>query len=337
MLGRYSAAGGSGSQPSLLEIQAAADEASTSSQRLRRRARRLGFDISRLESERLDAQRRVGVALARLAVRRDPGGGGRASSGSSARRPGRRAPRPSASTAAIVTAESTAPATSPGSPTWSSGGPPRRSAPDKSPATTERERLDRGGPRPVVADGGPPRAAHVEEGPRPAPPGRLVLVAAQASATPARAAERRRRLVREGRAAEAAARPSPWCSARLGVGARAAEERAAVDHRDRGQGGVATRARLAEAAGSTTSSSARSTATRSPHPAEDPDRQLAERAWRSWGATSTGWWREYGPENLVPAPRRVEDGVCRTRRRTSARSSSGGSARPSARWPSWAR
>ena len=67
VLGAFSAAGGSSSQPSLLEIQAAVDEASAQlAARRRRVSERLGFDISRLESERLDAQQRVDVALAKL-------------------------------------------------------------------------------------------------------------------------------------------------------------------------------------------------------------------------------------------------------------------------------
>ena len=54
------------SQPSLLEIQAAVDEASTQLAEATAASERLGFDISRLESERLDAQQRVDVALAKL-------------------------------------------------------------------------------------------------------------------------------------------------------------------------------------------------------------------------------------------------------------------------------
>jgi hypothetical protein len=57
------AAGGSGSQPSLLEIQAAYDDATTQLSEAVASCERLAFDISRLEAERLDAQRRVDVAI----------------------------------------------------------------------------------------------------------------------------------------------------------------------------------------------------------------------------------------------------------------------------------
>ena len=66
VLGAFAAAGGSSSQPSLLEIQAAVDEASAQLLEATAVSERLGFDISRLESERLDAQQRVDVALAKL-------------------------------------------------------------------------------------------------------------------------------------------------------------------------------------------------------------------------------------------------------------------------------
>ena len=63
---RRPADGGSASQPSLLEIQAAVDEARPSSRESTAAAERLGFDTARLERERLEAQQRVDVALARL-------------------------------------------------------------------------------------------------------------------------------------------------------------------------------------------------------------------------------------------------------------------------------
>ena len=83
---------------------------------------RLGFDIARLESERLDAQQRVDVALARLhesdatlaAVAEQLG-----QHGSQARvRP---RPRPSASTSRSATPRPRATRTWPGWPTSSSG------------------------------------------------------------------------------------------------------------------------------------------------------------------------------------------------------------------------
>ncbi|MFZ2013631.1 MAG: chromosome segregation protein SMC, partial [Nocardioides sp.] len=66
VLGTHFASGGSQSQPSLLEIQAAYDDASAALAEAVATSERLGFDIARLDSERQDAQRRVDVALAKL-------------------------------------------------------------------------------------------------------------------------------------------------------------------------------------------------------------------------------------------------------------------------------
>ncbi len=66
LIGAHFAAGGSSSQPSLLEIQAAVDEAVEQLQQATAATERLGFQISRLEAERHDALKRVDVALAKL-------------------------------------------------------------------------------------------------------------------------------------------------------------------------------------------------------------------------------------------------------------------------------
>ncbi|MDX6372441.1 MAG: chromosome segregation protein [Nocardioidaceae bacterium] len=66
LLGAHVAAGGSASQPSLIEIQAAVDEATQQLSEAVAASERLGFDISRLERERHEAQKRVDVALAKL-------------------------------------------------------------------------------------------------------------------------------------------------------------------------------------------------------------------------------------------------------------------------------
>ncbi|WP_181310507.1 chromosome segregation protein SMC [Nocardioides campestrisoli] len=66
VLGAHVAAGGSTSQPSLLEVQAALDEAEARLTVVTAEAERAGFAISGLEAERLEALKRVDVALARL-------------------------------------------------------------------------------------------------------------------------------------------------------------------------------------------------------------------------------------------------------------------------------
>jgi chromosome segregation protein len=66
LLGSHFAAGGSSSQPSLIEVQAAVDEASERLGAATHTLERLTFDVSTLEREREEAQRRADVALAKL-------------------------------------------------------------------------------------------------------------------------------------------------------------------------------------------------------------------------------------------------------------------------------
>ena len=66
LIGAHFAAGGSSSQPSLIEVQAAVDEATASLGTAAHTLERLTFDVSTLEREREEARRRVDVALAKL-------------------------------------------------------------------------------------------------------------------------------------------------------------------------------------------------------------------------------------------------------------------------------
>ena len=66
VLGAHFASGGSSSQQSLIEVQAAVDEAEEKLTEATHTLERLGFDMATLETEREEAQRRVDVALARL-------------------------------------------------------------------------------------------------------------------------------------------------------------------------------------------------------------------------------------------------------------------------------
>jgi len=66
LLGQHFAAGGSSAQPSLIEVQAAVDEATELLRDATHACERLSFDLSRLEEERVQAQHRVDVALAKL-------------------------------------------------------------------------------------------------------------------------------------------------------------------------------------------------------------------------------------------------------------------------------
>ena len=66
LLGRLRAAGGSSSAPSLLEVQAAVDDAGARLAEVTHAAERLRFDLARLEEERADAAGRADAALAQL-------------------------------------------------------------------------------------------------------------------------------------------------------------------------------------------------------------------------------------------------------------------------------
>ncbi|QYJ04562.1 chromosome segregation protein SMC [Nocardioides panacisoli] len=66
LLGTHFASGGSTEEQSLIEIQAAVDEAAEQLTEATAASERLTFDLSRLESEREEVQHRVDVALAKL-------------------------------------------------------------------------------------------------------------------------------------------------------------------------------------------------------------------------------------------------------------------------------
>ncbi|MDT0202915.1 chromosome segregation protein SMC [Nocardioides sp. AE5] len=65
-LGAHFASGGSSASQSLIEIQAAVEEAGRALEEATAAGERLGFEISRMEAERLEAHKRVDVALAKL-------------------------------------------------------------------------------------------------------------------------------------------------------------------------------------------------------------------------------------------------------------------------------
>ncbi len=66
LLGSHFARGGSSDQPSLIEVQAEVDETTARLAEVTATGERLTFEIARVDAERADAQRRVDVALARL-------------------------------------------------------------------------------------------------------------------------------------------------------------------------------------------------------------------------------------------------------------------------------
>lgn len=66
LFGAHFSSGGSSAQPSLIEVQAAVDEAAAKLAEATAAGERLAFETSKLEAERLEAQKRADVALAKL-------------------------------------------------------------------------------------------------------------------------------------------------------------------------------------------------------------------------------------------------------------------------------
>ena len=231
LLGAHFASGGSSSQPSLIEVQAAVDDATERLTAAAHSVERLGFDLATLETERDDARRRVDVALAQAArVRRHPGGGGRGARRSTARRPATPRPRPPASTRPSPPRRSPATTTSAGLTDLESRLTAAEDAPDEEPDTAERERL---GDEARTA-----RAAEMEArlaaahrrgaGPRAARPGRRA-----AALGPGRARRPRRR----DRPTRAAAARGPGRRGRRPRGRRRARPPGGVGRRRRRRAG----------------------------------------------------------------------------------------------------
>ena len=206
LLGAHFAAGGSSAQPSLIEIQAAVDEATAALREAVASSERLGFEISRLESERREAQRRVDVALAKLhesdatlaAVAEELGQHGsrcRAARGEAERL-----------AKAISEAEEARDQNLAGLVELEARLASAEDAPDAEPDTTMREQLDDAARIARQAEMDARLALRTSEERARALQGRadgLVRAAKAERDARARAAERRERLVREGRAAEA--------------------------------------------------------------------------------------------------------------------------------------
>jgi chromosome segregation protein len=316
VLGAFAASGGSSSQPSLLEIQAAVDEASGQLSEATALSERLGFDIARLESDRLDAQQRVDVALAKLhesdatlaAVAEQLG-----QFGSQARSARAEAERLDT---AIGNAETARDQDLAGLADLEQRLAAAEAAPDEEPDTVERERLIEAARAARSREMDARLALRTSEERGRALHGRVdsLLAAAQAERDArARAAERRERLVREGRAAEAVGKAVTVVLSRLEESVQcAAEERSAVEEtrRDREQELVATRARLRALAtehDELVSSVHRDELARAQQKMRIE--QIAERALEELGLDVDGLVDDYGPENLVPATAPLEDGT----------------------------
>ena len=315
VFGAHFAAGGSSSQPSLIEIQAALDEADTQLREATATAERLGFDISRLESERHAAQQWVDVALAKLhesdatlaAVAEELG-----QFGSQARAARGEAERLAT---AITQAEAARDADLAGLADLEARLTSAEEAPDEEPDTTAHHQLTEAARQARQGEMDARLSLRTAEERARALHGRAdqVTRAAQAERDArARAAERRERLIREGRAAEAVGLAVGVVLQRLEVSLhRAAEARSAVEaaRTEREQRLLTVRGALRDLArehDELVNSVHRDEMARTQQRMRIE--QLEERAMEELGLDADGLIAEYGPDQLVPFASAVPDG-----------------------------
>ena len=307
LVGSHFASGGSTSQPSLLEIQAAFDEATARLQDAAAAAERLGFEISGLEAERHDALKRTDVALAKLhesdatlaAVAEELGQLG--SQARSARGETERLER------AIATAQEAHHNDIAGLAELEARLRTAQEAPDEEPDVAERERLVQVARAARQSETDARLALRTTEERARALHGRadsLVRAAQAERESRARAAERRARLLLEGEAAKAVS---------TGVGLvldhlersvmLAADARAAVEEsrQEREQQLLAVRTQLRDLGrehDELVNSVHRDEMARTQQRMRIE--QLEERALEELGLDPDGLVADYGPETLVP-------------------------------------
>ncbi len=307
LLGAHFASGGSAHQQSLIEIQAAVDEAESQLAQAVSASERLGFDLSRLDAERVEAQRRVDVALARLhesdatlaAVAEELG-----QYGSQARAARGEAER---LTAAITNAEQARDNDLAGLAELETRLASAEDAPEEEPDTSERERLTDAARQSRQTEMDSRLALRTSEERARALHGRadsLVRAAQAEREARARAAERRERLIREGRAAEAVGTAVGAVLTRLEVSIHlAAEARTAVERAREGRERdlLAVRASLRDLAqqhDELVNSVHRDEMARTQQRMRIE--QLEERALEELGMDPDGLVADYGPDQLVP-------------------------------------
>ena len=307
LLGAHFAAGGSSSQPSLLEVQAAVDEATEQLSAASHACERLAFDLSRLEEERAQAQQRVDVALAKLhesdatlaAVAEELG-----QLGSLARSAKGEAERLAAGIAAAEEARGRDLA---GLADLEQRLAAAEESPEEDPDTAERERLAEVARAARAGEMDARLALRTAEERARALAGRadsLVRAAQAEREARAKAAARRERLVREGRVAEAVARGVTVVLERLEASiAAAADRRTAVEQSRRGREEdlMQVRARLRDLAkehDELVNTVHRDEMARTQQKMRIE--QLEERALTELGLDPDSLAAEYGPDQLVP-------------------------------------
>ncbi|HEY3531030.1 MAG TPA: chromosome segregation protein SMC [Nocardioides sp.] len=314
--GAHFVSGGSQSQPSLLEIQAAYDDASAALAEAVAASERLGFDISRLESERQDSQRRVDVALAKLhesdatlaAVAEELG-----HHGSQARAARAEADRIADAMAAAQQAREQDLTGLGELEARLAAAQEASDSPDLEPDAAERERLAEAARAARQTEMEARLALRTSEERARALHGRadaLVRAAEAERDARARAIERRERLIREGRAAQAVGIAVRVVLAALEVSIhQAAEARAAVEaaRGERERELLAVRASLRDLSrehDDLVSSVHRDEMARTQQRMRIE--QLAERAMEELGLDEESLVTDYGPEQLIPPPPRTD-------------------------------
>ncbi|HET9841455.1 MAG TPA: chromosome segregation protein SMC, partial [Nocardioides sp.] len=315
--GAHFVAGGSESRPSLLEIQGAYDDASAALADAVAASERLGFDISRLESERQDAQRGVDVAMAKLhesdatlaAVAEELG-----HHGSQARAARAEAERISQAMADAHEARERDLAGQTELESRLAAAEEASDSPDFEPDTAERERLADAARAARQAEMDARLALRTSEERARALHGRADSLARAAEAereARARAIERRERLVREGRAAQAVGVAVGIVLAKLELSIhRAAEARAAVEasRSEREQELLAVRGSLRDL---TREHDELVNSVHRDEMARTQQRmrleQLAERALEELGLDEESLVTDYGPDKLIHPPQGAPD------------------------------
>ena len=316
VFGAHFAAGGSSSQPSLIEIQAAVDLATDQLAEAVAATERLGFEMSRLEAERLEAQQRVSVALAKLhesdatlaAVAEELGQYGSQS----------RAARAEAErvAAAIQEAHDARARDLAGLADLEARLASAQEAPEEEPDTSVRERLVEAARAARQGEMDARLALRTAEERARALHGRadsLVRTAQAEREARARAAERRERLLREGRAAEAVGVAVEVVLARLeGSIDLATDAREAVERARQGRERdlLAVRGRLRELArehDELVNSVHRDEMARTQQKMRIE--QLEERALDELGLDAEALVSDYGPHQLVPFTGEVAEGA----------------------------
>jgi chromosome segregation protein len=315
VLGRHFSAGGSTGKQSLIEIQAAVDEADTALAEAIAAGERLGFDMSRLESERLDAQQRVDVALAKLhesdatlaAVAEELGQ--HHSQSRSARGEADRL------TTAIEKATAAREQDLAGLADLETRLASAEDAPDEEPDTSDVQRLAEAAKQARQGEMDARLALRTSEERARALHGRvdtLVRAAQTEREARAKAAERRERLLREGRSAEAVGVAVTYVLQRLEVSihlATEAREAVEVARSGREQELLGVRATLREL---TRDHDELVNSVHRDEMARTQQRmrieQLEERALEELGLDADGLAADYGPHQLIPFNGEVPEG-----------------------------